>query len=376
MAVYSLSLSEPLDRTMPLKAITASTSAIPHLDQITSLVRNSAEDSKRGTLTDARAAAYQVAIWHLADDLPIDRYHVRNAAIRSVALELLRTSAGLTDQINKCAGNECPAALSTAATTAALSLQVGNTVGDSTLSISIVTPIQNVFNQRQYVNLRVNGLGATVCPGETDRIRVDLPVTHNVRKSSCNFLSHDPTQRGLPKTASLPRLILQRISTVSANSVVNNTITVRIPRQDSAQQIQANWQFDNDPGMIFIPTSPASPVITASSFEDTRTAAATIEPADFASFQEVIQRTVLPLFTERGIWGLILLGLLFVLLLVLKDWVVRFTNWLGRILRRPWDSAWERRKKNRLARRVAILQSQADREGPKIVGGTDGQAAE
>jgi hypothetical protein len=193
VAVYSLSLSEPLDRTMPLKAITASTSAIPHLEQVTSLVRNSAEDSKRGTLTDARAAAYQIAIWHLADDLPIDRYHVRNAALRSVALELLRTSAALTDQINKCTGNQCPAALSTAATTAALSLQVGNTVGDSTLSISIVTPIQNVFNQRQYVNLRVNGLGATVCPGETDRIRVDLPVTHNVRKSSCNFLSNDPT---------------------------------------------------------------------------------------------------------------------------------------------------------------------------------------
>jgi hypothetical protein len=346
VAMYSLSLATALDQTTQLKAIDADTSAVPHLDQITSLVRSSAVEANHGTLTDARAAAYQIAIWHLTDDLSIDPAHVPNPAIRSAANGLIRSSTIETDRVRKCTGSQCAAPLSTADTVATLSVRLGNTVDDSILRIAIVTPITHVFTKRQYVNVRINGLGATLCPGETDRIRVDKPATHNVLKSSCEFRSHDPAQKGGPNTADLPRLIVQRISTLPTNGIVNNTLTVDIPRQGSAQEVQVNWQFSNDPGMIFMPTAPSSPAITASSFEDTRTAAITIDPADCSSFQEIVQRTVLPLFTGLGIWGLVLLALLFVMLLVLKDWVTGLTNWLGRILRGWWNRgrSWSKKK--------------------------------
>ena len=345
VAVYSLSLATEVDRTTQFQAIDADTSAIPHLDQITALVRDSATESQRGTLTSTRAASYQIAIWHFTDGLSIDAAHVPRRAIRSAANELIRRSVTEANQIRKCTGSQCATPLSTAATTATLSVRVGDTVDDSVLRIAIVTPISHTFDRRQYVDLRINGFGATLCPGETDVIRVDRPPTHNVFKSSCEFRSHDPNEK-TPEFATLPRLLVERTSAFPTNEVVNNVITALIPRQDTSQEIQVNWPFSNDPGMIFMPTSPSALIITASSFDDSRTAATTIDPSDFTTFQEAIQRDLLPLFTGHGRWGLVFLALLFVLLLVLKDWVIGITNWLGRILRRGWNRglSWYKRK--------------------------------
>jgi hypothetical protein len=352
VAAYSLSLITDVDRTAQLKAIDADTSTLAHLDQITSLVRDSAREADRGTLTDARSAAYQIAIWHLTDDLSVDPAHVPNLAIRSAVGKLLQNSKDESDRIHNCTGSQCDTPLSTAATAAALSVKVGSTVDDAALRIAIVTPITMFFNKRQYVNLRINGLGATLCPGEIDRIRVDKPATHNVRKSSCEFRGYDPEHKGDPTTADLPRLIVERISTVPTSNIANNTLIVRIPRQGSSQEIQVNWQFNVDPGMVLVPTGPSSPVITASHFEDTRTATATIDPDDFSSFQEIVQRSILPLFTGLGKWGLVLLALLLVMLLVLKDWVTALANWLGRILRRWWDRGWSWSKRKRAQRKA------------------------
>lgn len=86
-----------------------------------------------------------------------------------------------------------------------------------------------------------------------------------------------------------------------------------------------------------------------------KTATATIDPDDFASFQETVQRSTLPLFTEHGKWGLGLLVLLFVMLFLLKDWLKTFTNWLGRILRGWWDRGWSwvmRKRAQRKTRNV------------------------
>lgn len=251
--VYSLSLMAEVDRTVQLEGIDADTSEIGHLDQITSLVRDSATEANRGALTDARAAAYQIAIWHLTDDLSVDQVHVPNKAIRSTVGKLLQSSKSESDRDHSCTGPHCDTPISTATTAATLSVRVGNTVGDAALRIAIVTSLNSVFTKRQYVNLRINGLGATLCPGEIDRIRVDKPATHDVLKSSCEFRSHDPEHKGDPTTADLPRLIVERISTVPTSGVANNALIVHIPRQESAQEIQVNWQFHNDPGMIFMP---------------------------------------------------------------------------------------------------------------------------
>jgi hypothetical protein len=356
-AAYSLSLATAVDRTVPLQAIDADTSAVPYLGQITSLVRSSEVEAGRGTLTDARAAAYQIAIWHLTDNLSIDPAHVPDPAIRSAASELIRSSRAESG----CTDPQCATNLSTAATSATLSVRVGKTVDDAVLRIAIVTPISMFFSQRQYVDLRINGLGATVCPGETDRIRVDEPVTHNVLKSSCEFRSHDPTKKGEPATAGLPRLMVDRISVDPANSTANNIITVLIPRQDSSQQVQVLWTFSNGPGMIFMPSGPSSPIITASTFGDARTAAATIDPDDFSSFQEIVQQSILPIFTGHGGWGLVLLALLLVMLLVLKDWVIGLTNWMGRIIRGPWNRLWSWYKKKRVQRKARRAQRKARR---------------
>jgi len=345
VAVYSLSFATAVDRITQFNAIDADTSAILHRDQITSLVRDSATEAQRGTLTSARAAAYQIAIWHLTDDLSIDAVYVPKRAIRLAAKELIRRSITETNQVRKCTGPQCATPLSTAAAMATLSVRVGSAVDDSVIRIAIITPIRRFFNHRQYVDLRINGLGASLCPGETDLIRVDKPATHNVLKSSCEFRRHDPAERG-PRFADLPRLFVERISTLPTSDIVNNTITALIPRQDGSQEIQVSWPFSNDSGMVLMPNSPSAPVITASSFDDSRTAATTIDPADFASFQEDLQRSVVPLFTGNGIWGLGLLALLLVLLLVLKDWIIGITNWLGRILRNSWNRgrSWYKRR--------------------------------
>ena len=61
-----------------------------------------------------------------------------------------------------------------------------------------------------------------------------------------------------------------------------------------------------------------------------KTATATIDPDDFASFQETVQRSTLPLFTEHGKWGLGLLVLLFVMLFLLKVWLKHLPiGWVG-----------------------------------------------
>jgi hypothetical protein len=364
VAAYSLSLNAEVDRGAQFDAIDADTSAIPHLDQITSLVRDSATEAQQGTLTSARAAAYQVAIWHFTDDLPIDATYVPSRAIRSSVDELIRKSVTETNQVLQCTGSQCATPLSTEATTATLSVRVGSTVDDSVLRIAIVTPIRRVFDHRQYVDIRINGLGASLCPGETDLIRVDKPATHNVFKSSCEFRSHDPTERG-PRFADLPRLLVERQSILPTNAVVNNVITALIPRQDTSQEIQISWPFGNAAGMVFMPSSPSSPMITASSFDDSRTAAVTIDPADFSTFQETIQRTVLPLFTDHGIWGLVFLSLLFVLLLVLKDWVVGITNWLGRMARRGWNRCrslyWTKAAERKIKRKTGVKRKRSTR---------------
>lgn len=132
---------------------------------------------------------------------------------------------------------------------ATLSVRVGGTVNDAALRIAIITPISSFFNHPQYVDLRINGLGASLCPGEIDVIRVDKPTTHNVLKSSCEFRGHDPSQEGGSKFADLPRLIVERTSTLPRNGIVNNIITTLIPRQDTSQLIQIRWPFNNDPGM-------------------------------------------------------------------------------------------------------------------------------
>jgi hypothetical protein len=262
---------------------------------------------------------------------------------------------------------------------ATISVQVGGTVNDAVLRIAIITPTSSFFNTPQYVDLRINGLGATVCPEEVDVIRVDKPVTHNVLKSSCEFRAHDPSQTG-PKFAGLPRLIVERNSTFPKNGIVNNIITTFIPRQDTSQFIQARWGFGNAPGMVFMPTSPSAPVITAATFSDSRSTATTIDPADFASFQEVVQRSILPIFTGHGLWGLVWLGLFLALLLVIKDVVVailkgvwglvrRFGSWLirklwNRLLKKPWNRIRSRFK--RQGREAGVRQ---DGETDSVVAG-------
>jgi hypothetical protein len=220
---------------------------------------------------------------------------------------------------------------------ATVSVRVGGTVNDGALRIAIITPITGFFDRPQYVDLRINGLGASLCPGEIDVIRVDKPIAHNVLKSSCEFRGHDPSQERRPKFADLPRLIVERKSKLPKNGIVNNIITTLIPRQDTSQLIQVRWPFTNDPGMVFMPTSPSAPITTAATFADSRTATTTIDPADFASFQEVVQRSILPLFTGHGIWGLVLLAVLLALLLVIKDLVVGFLKWMGRFIKKLWD---------------------------------------
>ena len=139
--VYSLSLMAEVDRTVQLEGIDADTSEIGHLDQITSLVRDSATEANRGALTDARAAAYQIAIWHLTDDLSVDQVHVPNKAIRSTVGKLLQSSKSESDRDHSCTGPHCDTPISTATTAATLSVRVGNTVGDAALRIAIVTSL-------------------------------------------------------------------------------------------------------------------------------------------------------------------------------------------------------------------------------------------
>lgn len=351
VTAYSLSLVLAVDRATQFNAIDADTSAIPHLDQITSLVRDSATETQRGKLTSPLAAAYQIAIWHLTDSLPIDAAHVPKLSIRSMVNKLIHKSIRETNQVRRCTGSQCRALLSTSATTATLSVRVGSTVDDSVLSIAIVTPIRRFFAHRQYVDLRINGLGASLCPGETDLIRVDKPATHNVLKSSCKFRSIDPEERG-PRFADLPRLLVERKSTLPTNAIVNNTITALIPRQDVSQEIQVSWPFSNDVGMVFVPVSPSSPVIAALPFDDSRATATTIDPADFASFQEIIQRTILPFFTGHGIWGLVLLASLLVLLLVLKDGIIGIVKFFGRCVGKIWNRSRASYKKKADERRA------------------------
>src|SRR5205823_5562369 len=133
------------------------------------------------------------------------------------------------------------------------------------------------------------------------------------------FRKTDPEHKNDEKTAGSPRLKVERMSTVAQSQIVNNTIIAYVPRQGEPQQVEVNWTADKDPGMIFAPTGPSSAVITASTFSVSRIETVTIDPANFSSFQDVVQRSILPVFTGHGVWGLLLLAALLILLLLVKD---------------------------------------------------------
>jgi hypothetical protein len=340
VAAYSLSLDTEIVRATQLKAIDPDSSAIPHLDQITALVRDSAADERKGELNGPRAAAYQVAIWHLTDNLPFDPDVVPDQTIRSHAAVLLAKSKAASDRIRQCTDPSCPTPLSTAATSARLDAKVGSTLDDAALRISIATTGGRYFDKPHYVNLRINGFGATLCAGEIDRVRIDRPPTHNVLDSSCSARRTDPDRKNDPATAGLPRLLVERISTVPTSQTANDTITAHIPRQASSQQVETTWSAGNDPGMVFLPTDASSPIITATRFTVTRVNIVTIESDDFASFQDVVQRSLLPYFTRGGISGLVLLFLLLILILLSKDFVVFIFKWLGKTVPQWSTKGW------------------------------------
>lgn len=226
---YSLSVGTGIDHTASLTAVDPPSSAVAHMDQITALARASAIETNKKQLSKLRAAAYQLAIWHLSDGVALDAFSIPNQRIRLTALRFLSTSNKDVARLQACTGVRCDTLLSTASIGAQVGIKVGNTIDDTALRISVITPGGGFFTKRHYVNLRVNGLGATLCAGEIDRLRVDQPATFSVAQSSCEYRRHDPSRSRDAPTASLPRLVVQRIRALPASETANNVITVHIP---------------------------------------------------------------------------------------------------------------------------------------------------
>ena len=320
LPVYSLSARADIDHDALLTAVPPDTYREPNPSQIAAIVQASSEESRTAPLSDERAAAYQVAIWNLTDGIKVEPAIVPSVKLRAAVNAILDASRRSVEENHACK-DSCQPLQSTSATTLSLNIaRVGDTIDDVIVRVNITFAItEKTILAPQYVNLRINGVDATVCGGEVDRVAIDQTPTRDVMASSCAHRREDPGQKTTPVTSDLLRYKVDTIASPAPGDSSPTVMIVHVPRPNGALSIEASWPFGTGPGVIFSPDGSSARVIGAAGFRDARNAQLTIDPDDFSTFQKVVQRLTLPLFTGLGVWGLALLALILAALLNIKD---------------------------------------------------------
>jgi hypothetical protein len=219
-----------------LYASFAAGNGISHIAAVTYLADRWSRLAPRVKASLGKAAAYQVAIWHLSAALPITKRTVHARVIRRAALRLVAyASARDQEQVVACKNANCGED--------APSPQLATTSGDSTVSDQIINialfigNLEQSFDDYQALDLRLGGIYATVCTGQDTAINTSKISDMPPRPCAPGFGRH-PTQH---YDVQVRRDYQKKNGKV--NKVYTGTANVYVPRQDHIQYLQVAWNI-------------------------------------------------------------------------------------------------------------------------------------
>jgi hypothetical protein len=337
---YSLSLGSRPSPGIELEGVDPASSSINGLQEATYLAGCSSKREVALPLRPSVAAAYQIAIWHFTNDVPLSRQTVasRSILLRATSLAIAAERAVEShSNANYCEPVKSEG-LSGAAWGAAIKVVTGTqSVSDQGLNIYLSTGSENQYPiHPQALEVRVNGVPAFVCTGARSMIKtgreVDLPVKppcgEEFGPHQLQFRVHATPIAG-PKHAPL----LQRLYAQA---------TISVPRRDYPQQIEVLWNSKSESGAVYVPPDGSEPIITAGiAFPDV-VETVTIQPANLSDFGFYLQRTLLAWIASLGVFGLIPLAVIVLILITAPVWFLGATRrgfaWLSARTRRKSGS--------------------------------------
>jgi hypothetical protein len=317
------------------------------LPEITDLARRSEKERLSQGIDQERAAAIQIAIWSLVNNLPINPATVPNASLRR-QVDTLRTAAvaecRLTIHDEKLQ-NDCQPYISEEATAP----EMKAVVGDATESSQIIRldlssgAAEASFNEPQAIDVRINGVWTAVCTSQETTVETSKIIPGASRKQCAN--------QGVSETRYFATKVAP-LHHASELPVDNDSAIISLPRLNRNETVEFAWQFSFEAGVIFTPsTGTGSPMITAGTTSLAPSITTIVTPGGFSSLSNLVQRYVVSRVTRWGLAGLVLLALLLAVILRFPDFLLwlfrrvvwRFIVWLYRArvrhgLRTMWTS--------------------------------------
>jgi len=313
--------------------------------------------SDRGvTPTDRRiAAAYQLAIWHYTDLVPIRRNTVSSPSVRVTTRQLIReasaakgtecpTDGGPEDDKKKPPGGGSYTPTISAAT------------GDATSEEQVVTMVlrsgnpNSVLDNVQALVVRIEGLPAYVCTGRETTI--DTGETVVAKPQPGKSAGFDACGKVDDNTPQVAQYRLKKQSSLQPNSpkqgkgpfdpALNALASLRVPRKDRTQQLRITWNSDSSPGLIFLASDGSQQIITAGVTHVVLESVVTLTPDDLPTFGTFLQRQVVAHLASWGFWGVLALLGLIGGLLTFSTWGPRFGGKLWRFATWVRRKAWEK----------------------------------
>jgi hypothetical protein len=342
--VYSLTLGRRPDPEQALEGIEPKASLIRGLAEATYLATCSAQ---RGVTAIRGAAAYQLAIWHFANAVPLTRTTVPDVEVRASAQRLVRQAAAAVEARDSCMDpNKDPLTeegFSRASFGPSISLASDQTVSEQVVSVTLDSGNVNKFiEEPQVLEIRIDGVPAFVCTGQETTIDTDqaklLPV-----KAPCGKTTGS-TQLQYPLGDTLPTFPVDgnghykpKKGQVPLHGFAS--AVVRLPRRGAKQQVRVLWNSHSTPGVVYVGQGAAESVITAGVSYPNVDDGLVITPTTLSGFGSHVESDTLAALSQHGVLGVLVLGLLVLLLITARDWFIPVLVAPFKLGRRAWE-AW------------------------------------
>jgi len=297
------------------RAVDFQLSGITGADAAVWLVANSPTVSTPLTPEDREIVAVQIALWSLTGGLTLDSVTVRDQEILARSLVLAREA--------KAADPPGRQAVSWSAT----AFDVGGSLSNEKFQLGLRSDgFQDTFLSNQALDLRVGDAFATICTGE--RALID---------TQSDYLLENGNPR-IPVEILEGRTDLsRRVERNCAEEGVGEPFglaEVEVPRTSDRQKVEVEWNVCLDEGVLLLPTSNGTPVVTIDdNFCEPRRTSFVVEAASIADLTLVVQEYLTASLLPNNALGATLMLLL---LLVIISFFVNIVTMIGRAILLAW----------------------------------------
>lgn len=320
VGTYTLAPDDPPGAATAFTAVAATSLDLPDdvLRKVGWLAATSQADGLEPAHDDARAAAIQLAIWSIADGVPISARTVPDPKIRAAALALVASS-----------GSVGPASLPSYVPDPRISVvPYAADANDQQLRVALSTgSSETSYTRPQKIDLRLDGVWTTFCTGDVTRVHTDLAASTDESVTECG------SQRRDGGTSQIPRYR----TAILRSGLDTNIATLDFPRSSRTKDIEMYWNLDQDPGMFLEPSDDGPLVVTAQTASLTLVASASIDPSALLDAETAGEQIAIAWLVHSGWIGVVITVAALVLLLFVKD-IVRGVGrglwWLARRRRR------------------------------------------